>query len=61
MAKITEATQTVTKLYSLRSLIMPEHESRYFTMDLSKMIEQSASQMLAWAMRWKWGIYDSMR
>ena len=30
IAKITIATQTVTDLYSLQSLIMPQHESRYF-------------------------------
>ena len=61
MAKITKATQTVTDLYSLRPLIIPEHKSRYFVMELSEMIEQLASQMLAWAARWKRRIYDSMR
>ena len=53
MAKITEATQTVTDLYSLQSLIMPEHDSKYFAMNLSEMNEQSVSQMLAWTKRWK--------
>ena len=61
MTKITEVTQIVTELYSLRSMTMSEHESRYFVMDLSAMIEQSASRMLAWATRWKRGIYNSMR
>ena len=30
IARITEATRTVTELYSLQPLIMPEHESEYF-------------------------------
>ena len=61
IARITEATRTVTDLYSLRSLIMPEHESKYFAMPLEEMEEQSAPRMLAWATRWKMGIYQSVR
>ena len=60
IAKITEATRTVTELYSLRSLIMPEHESKYFAMPLEEMLEQSAPKMLAWVTRWKIGIYQSV-
>ena len=61
IAKITEATRTVTELYSLRSLIMPEHESKYFVMPLEEMLEQSAPKMLAWVTRWKIGIYHSVK
>ena len=34
MAKITKATRTVTQLYSLRSLIMPQHDLQYFALNL---------------------------
>ena len=51
LAKITKSTQTVTELYSLQSLIMPEHKSKYFAMPLEEMVEQSAPKMLAWATR----------
>ena len=61
IAKITEATRTVTDLYSLKSLVLPEHESKYFAMPLEEMVEQSAPKMLAWATRWKMGIYQSVR
>ena len=61
MARITEATQTVTDLYTLKTLVLPEHESKYFAMPLEEMVEQSASRMLAWATRWKLGIYQSVR
>ena len=61
IAKITEATQTVTELYLLRTLIMSEHESKYFAMPLEEMLEQSAQKMLAWVTRWKIGIYQSIR
>ena len=61
LAKITEATRTVTDLYSLQSLILPEHKSKYFAMPLEEMVEKSASKMLAWATRWKMGIYQSVR
>ena len=61
ITKITEATQTVTELYSLRSLIMPEHESKYFAMSLEEILEQSAPKMLSWVTRWKIGIYQSIR
>ena len=40
---------------------MPEHESKYFAMPLEEMLEQSAPRMLAWATRWKMGIYQSVR
>ena len=50
-AKITEATQTVTDLYSLQSMIMPQHKSKYFAMPLEEMVKQSASRMLAWVTR----------
>ena len=61
IARITEATRTVTDLYTLKSLIMPEHQSKYFAMPLEEMVEQSAPRMLAWATRWKMGIYQSVR
>ena len=61
IAKIKEATWTVTDLYSFWSLIMPQQESRYCAMPLEKMLEQSAPRMLAWATRWKIGIYQSIR
>ena len=61
MARITEATRTVTDLYSLKTLVLPEHESKYFAMPLEEMVEQSAPKMLAWATRWKIGIYHSVR
>jgi len=61
IAKLTEATQTVTDLYSLRSLIMPQHDSKYFALSLEEMLEQSAPRMLTWATRWKIGIYQSIR
>ena len=61
IAKITEATRTVTELYAMRSLILPEHMSKYFAMPLEEMLEQSASRMLAWVTRWKIGIYHSIR
>ena len=54
MAKITEATQTITELYSLWSMIMPQYDLRYFAKSFEKMLEQSALRMLAWATRWKW-------
>ena len=61
MAKITEATQTVIDLYSLCSLIMPQHDSKYFTKSLEEMLEQLVSRMLAWATRWKMGICKIIR
>ena len=61
IAKITEATRTVTELYALKSLILPEHMSKYFAMPLKEMLEQSAPKMLAWVTRWKIGIYHSVR
>ena len=61
IARITEATRTFTDLYSLQSLIMPQHESKYFAMPLEEMLEQSAPKMLAWVTRWKIGIYQSVR
>ena len=61
MAKITEATRTVTQLYSLSNMIILQHGSRYCAMELSEMLEQSYTQMLKLAMRWKPGIYHSMK
>ena len=61
MAKIAEATRTVTDLYTLKTLVLPEHEPKYFAMPLEEMVEQSAPRMLAWATRWKVGIYQSVR
>ena len=61
IAKITEATREVETLYSLRSLIMPEHGSKYYAMELPEMIEQSYTKMLKWVNRWKSGIYHSMK
>ena len=52
IARIIEATRTVTDLYSLQSMIMPQHKSKYFAMPLEEMVEQSAPRMLAWATRW---------
>ena len=51
IARITEAAKIVTDLYSLQSLIIPQHESKYFAMPLEEMLEQSAPRMLAWATR----------
>ena len=39
---------------------MPQQESRCFAMPLKEMLEQSAPRMLAWATRWKIGIYQSI-
>ena len=61
IARITKASQTVTDLNLLQSLIMTEHEFKYFAMALEEMLEQSAPGMLAWATRWKMGIYQSVR
>ena len=62
MAKIAEATQTVTELYSLWSIIMQQHDSRYFAKSLEKMLDKLAPRMLvAWAIRWNIGIYQSIR
>ena len=60
IARITEATRTVTDIYSLQSMIMPQHKSKYFAMPLEEMVEQSAPKMLAWATRWNMGIYQSV-
>ena len=57
IAKITEATQTV---IVFRSLIMPQHKSRYFAMPLEEMLGQSAPRMLTCVTRWKTGIYQSV-
>ena len=43
IAKLTEATRTVEELYSLLTLIMKQHESVYFALPLSKMLELSAT------------------
>ena len=61
MARITEATRTVIDLYSLKMLVLPKHEPKYFAMPLEEMAEQSAPKILAWATRWKMGIYQSVR
>ena len=61
IARIIETTRTVIDLYSLKSLIIPEHESKYFAMPLEDMVEQLAPRMLVWATRWKMGIYQSVR
>jgi len=60
ITRITEATRTVTDLYLLQSMIMPQHKSKYFVMPLEEMVEQSAPKMLVWATRWKMGIYQSV-
>ena len=41
-------------------MIMPQLRSKYFAMPLEEMMEQSAPRMLAWATRWKMGIYQSV-
>ena len=51
MARITEATQTVTNLYSLKTLVLPEHESKYFAIPLEEMVEQTVPKILAWTTR----------
>ena len=61
MAKLTKATRTVEELYSLRPLIMKQHESVYYALPLAEMLEMSVTYMLSWANRWKLGIYHSMR
>ena len=40
---------------------MPEHDLRYFAMELSEMTDQSYTYMLKWANRWKRGIFHSMK
>ena len=40
---------------------MPEHDSRYYAMELSEMTDQSYTYMLRWANRWKQGIFHSMK
>ena len=40
---------------------MPQHNSKYFALLLEDILEQSAPRMLAWSMRWKIGIYQSIR
>ena len=57
IAKLTEATRKVEELYSLRTLIMKQHESVYFALPLAEMLEMSATYMISWANRWKFGIY----
>ena len=42
-------------------MVLTEHVSKYFAMPLEKMVQQSAPTMLAWATRWKIGIYQSVR
>ena len=61
IARIIEATRTVTDLYLLQSMVMPKHKYKYFAMPLEEMVEQSAPRMLAWTTRWKMGIYQSVR
>ena len=61
IAKIIEATREVEHLYSLKSMIMPEHDSRYYAMELSEMTDQSYTYMLRWVNRWKQGIFHSMK
>ena len=39
---------------------MPQHESKYFVMPLEEMLEQPTPRILAWATRWKIGIYQSV-
>ena len=48
IVKITEATREVETLYSLRGLVMPEHDSRYFAMKIEEMIKQSPAKILKW-------------
>ena len=61
IAKLTEATQTVEELYSLRTLIMKQHESVYYALPLAERLEMSVTYMLSWVNCWKIGIYQSMR
>ena len=56
IAKLTKATQTVEELYSLRRLIMKQHEAVYFALPLAEMLKMSVTYMLSWANRWKLGI-----
>ena len=41
LVKIIDAQRTVPDLYSLRGMIMPEHNSQYYALDLTKMLERS--------------------
>lgn len=61
IAKIMEPTREVEYLYSLRSMVMPEYDSRYYAMKLSEMTDQSHKYMLRWANRWKRGIFHRMK
>ena len=47
IAKLTEATRTVETLYSLRTLIMKQHESVYYAIPLEEMLEMSVPYMLS--------------
>ena len=40
---------------------MSQHVSKYFATPKEAMLEQSATRMLAWATRWKMGIYQSVK
>ena len=40
---------------------MPQHDLQYFALDLPQMLEQTYSQMLRGANRWKLGIYHGMK
>jgi len=40
---------------------MPQHHSKYSARTLEETLEQSPSRMLAWATRWKIGIYQNIR
>ena len=61
IAKTIKATTVVEHLYLLRSMIIPEHDSRYFAMEYSEMKGQSYTYMLKWANRWKTGIFHIMK
>ena len=61
MAKLMEATQTVTDLYLLRSLMMSKYDLQCFALDLSEIVEHSTLQMMTRTTRGKHKIYNNMR
>lgn len=61
IAKITESTRIITHSYSLKILMIPQHDLKYHAMELPEMLEQSHTCMLKWATIWKPGICHSIR
>lgn len=40
---------------------MPQHDSKYFALNLEEILAQSSLRILAWTIRWKIGRYQSIR